>query len=77
MSNAFGRVDWLANGVLFAAYHVHMADAEHPVRHARLLAAHQVLPQALIGIIVHSSQEHRALLPRAAVVLQSCCPSII
>jgi membrane protease YdiL (CAAX protease family) len=24
MNGAFGRGDWLANGVLFAAYHLHM-----------------------------------------------------
>jgi uncharacterized protein len=59
MQGAFGRFDWVANGVLFALYHLHMpwvipqnllvdtfAEA-YPSRRYR---------SALIGIIVHSSQ---------------------
>src|SRR5215212_1829066 len=59
MKGAFGRWDWVANGVLFACYHLHMpwvipqtllvdtfAEA-YPSRRYR---------SALIGIIVHSSQ---------------------
>jgi membrane protease YdiL (CAAX protease family) len=59
MQGAFGRWDWLANGVLFAFYHLHLpwvipvnlvidtfAEA-YPSRRYR---------SALIGIIVHSSQ---------------------
>jgi uncharacterized protein len=59
MRGAFGRFDWVANGVLFALYHLHMpwvipqnllvdtfAEA-YPSRRYR---------SALIGIIVHSSQ---------------------
>ena len=58
MSGSFGRADWLANGVLFAGYHVHMwwgipgilLDAftfALPSRYFR---------SALIGIAVHSAQ---------------------
>lgn len=58
MNGAFGRGDWLANGVLFAAYHLHMpwsmlvqlADAvviAYPTKRYR---------SAWIGIAVHSTQ---------------------
>jgi membrane protease YdiL (CAAX protease family) len=58
MSGAFGRADWLVNGVLFAAYHLHtwwvipsaLLDAlvlAYPSRRYR---------SSWIGIAVHSSQ---------------------
>ena len=58
MARAFGRGDWLANGALFAAYHLHMpwsmlaplADAfviAYPTKRYR---------SAWIGIAVHSAQ---------------------
>jgi uncharacterized protein len=58
MKGAFGRWDWVANGVLFALYHLHMPwvipatlldtfALSYPSRRYR---------SALIGIIVHSSQ---------------------
>jgi membrane protease YdiL (CAAX protease family) len=58
MQGAFGRWDWVANGVLFAGYHLHMPWAipatlldtfalSYPSRRYR---------SALIGIAVHSSQ---------------------
>jgi uncharacterized protein len=58
MNGAFGRGDWLANGVLFAAYHLHMpwsmlatlVDAfvlAYPTKRYR---------SAWIGIAVHSTQ---------------------
>ena len=58
MNGAFGRFDWLANGVLFAAYHLHepwvflspLADAfvlAYPTKRYR---------SAWIGIAVHSTQ---------------------
>ena len=58
INGAFGRGDWLANGVLFAAYHLHMpwsmlaslADAfiiAYPTKRYR---------SAWIGIAVHSAQ---------------------
>src|ERR671912_2490673 len=58
MRGAFGRFDWVANGFLFAVYHLHepwvipssLVDIfalSYPSRRYR---------SALIGIIVHSSQ---------------------
>lgn len=59
MRGVFGRWDWVANGVLFAAYHLHMPwvmtstlltdtlSLAFPSRRYR---------SALIGIIVHTSQ---------------------
>jgi uncharacterized protein len=59
MKGAFGRWDWVANGFLFALYHLHvpwvipqtlLVDTfalSYPSRRYR---------SALIGIIVHSSQ---------------------
>lgn len=58
MSGVFGRVDWLANGLLFAAYHVHvpwvipvaLLDSlilSYPTRRYR---------SAWMGIAVHSAQ---------------------
>ena len=58
MNGAFGRFDWLANGVLFAAYHLHepwvflspLADSivlAYPTKRYR---------SAWIGIAVHSAQ---------------------
>jgi membrane protease YdiL (CAAX protease family) len=58
MNGVFGRLDWLANGVLFAAYHLHLwwsipvqlVDAfllSYPTKRYR---------SAWIGIAVHSSQ---------------------
>jgi uncharacterized protein len=58
MNGVFGRVDWLANGVLFSAYHLHepwvflspLADAvvlAYPTKRYR---------SAWIGIAVHSAQ---------------------
>jgi membrane protease YdiL (CAAX protease family) len=58
MNGAFGRLDWLANGVLFSAYHLHepwvflspLADAfvlAYPTKRYR---------SAWIGIAVHSAQ---------------------
>src|SRR5215203_7562271 len=73
MQGAFGRWDWVANGVLFAAYHLHMPwvipatmlgdtfALSYPSRRYR---------SALIGIIVHSSQSVFVLALTLYVVLQ-------
>jgi membrane protease YdiL (CAAX protease family) len=58
MNKAFGRGDWVANGVLFAAYHVHMWWSIPSILFDMLTFS---LPSkryrsALIGIAVHSSQ---------------------
>jgi uncharacterized protein len=58
MNGAFGRGDWLANGVLFAVYHLHIPW----VILAGLVGAFAIAyptkryRSALIGIAVHSAQ---------------------
>src|SRR5215211_7262226 len=72
MKGAFGLFDWVANGVLFALYHLHMPWAmlatlldtfalAYPSRRYR---------SALIGIIVHSSQSAMILTLTLILVLQ-------
>jgi uncharacterized protein len=74
MRGAFGRFDWVANGFLFALYHLHMPwvipatlvgdtfALSYPSRRYR---------SALIGIIVHSSQSVLVLVLLLTLVLQS------
>jgi uncharacterized protein len=72
MQGAFGRWDWVANGLLFAVYHLHepwlipssLVDIfalSYPSRRYR---------SALIGIIVHSSQGVFFLVILLLLVLQ-------
>src|ERR687898_2069473 len=72
MQGAFGRFDWVANGVLFAFYHLHMPwvipwtlldifALSYPSRRYR---------SALMGIIVHSSQSVFFLALLLGLVLQ-------
>jgi membrane protease YdiL (CAAX protease family) len=73
MRGAFGRWDWVANGFLFALYHLHMPwvipatllgdtfALAYPSRRYR---------SALIGIIVHSSQSVLVLALTLTVVFQ-------
>jgi uncharacterized protein len=73
MQAVFGRFDWVANGVLFAAYHLHepwvipstlVGDTlalSYPSRRYR---------SALIGIIVHSSQSILTLVLLLFLVLK-------
>ena len=58
MNGAFGRADWLANGVLFAAYHVHMPWAIPAILADALVLAYPTkrYGSAWIGIAVHSTQ---------------------
>jgi uncharacterized protein len=72
MNNGFGRADWLANGILFTAYHLHMPWAMPGILLDTLTFA---LPSkhyrsALIGIIVHSSQSIMMFFLVLPVVLQ-------
>jgi membrane protease YdiL (CAAX protease family) len=72
MNDAFGRGDWLANGILFAAYHVHMWWAMPSILFDTLVFA---LPtkhyrSSLIGIIVHSTQSIVLFFLVLPVVLQ-------
>jgi uncharacterized protein len=72
MQGAFGRFDWVANGFLFAVYHLHepwlipssLVDIfalSYPSRRYR---------SALIGIIVHSSQSFLFLALLLGLVLK-------
>ena len=72
MRGVFGCWDWVANGVLFAGYHLHMPWAmlatlldtfalSYPSRRYR---------SALIGIAVHSSQQVMVLTLTLTLVLQ-------
>ena len=72
MQGAFGRWDWVANGFLFALYHLHepwlipssLVDIfalSYPSRRYR---------SALIGIIVHSSQSFLFLALLLGLVLK-------
>jgi membrane protease YdiL (CAAX protease family) len=59
MQGAFGRWDWVANGVLFAFYHLHMPwliPATLVVDNVTMAYPSRRYRSALIGIAVHSSQ---------------------
>lgn len=58
MNGVFGRADWLANGVLFAAYHVHMPWAIPAILADALVLAYPTkrYQSAWIGIAIHSTQ---------------------
>jgi membrane protease YdiL (CAAX protease family) len=73
MRGAFGRFDWVANGFLFALYHLHMPW----VIPATLVGDTFALSypsrrycSALIGIIVHSSQSVLVLVLLLTLVLK-------
>jgi membrane protease YdiL (CAAX protease family) len=59
MNGAFGRRDWLANGVLFAVYHLHVPWAIPESLVAEMFLASYPSKRyrsSLIGIAVHSAQ---------------------
>jgi uncharacterized protein len=58
MNRAFGRGDWLVNGVLFAAYHLHVPWAMPAALLDAFFLAYPTkrYRSAWIGIAVHSSQ---------------------
>jgi uncharacterized protein len=58
MNGAFGRGDWLANGVVFAAYHLHVPWVIPVTLLDAFLLAYPTkrYRSAWIGIAVHSSQ---------------------
>jgi membrane protease YdiL (CAAX protease family) len=58
MHGVFGRRDWLANGVLFGTYHLHMPWAIPASVFDGLIFAYpsKRYRSALIGIAVHSAQ---------------------
>jgi membrane protease YdiL (CAAX protease family) len=72
MAGAFGRYDWLANGLLFSAYHVHVPWA---IPHSLIDTFALAFPSrryrsALIGIAVHSLQTVFLVAVVLPVVLQ-------
>jgi membrane protease YdiL (CAAX protease family) len=58
MSRTFGRADWLVNGILFAAYHLHMPWAMPGILLDAFVLAYpsRRYRSAWIGIAVHSTQ---------------------
>jgi uncharacterized protein len=58
MNGAFGSRDWIANGVLFAGYHLHMPWAIPVALLDTFILAYpsKRYRSALIGIVVHSAQ---------------------
>lgn len=58
MSDAFGRRDWVANGILHATYHLHMPWAIPTSLLDTFLVAYpsRRYRSALFGIVVHSAQ---------------------
>jgi uncharacterized protein len=58
MNGVFGRRDWLANGVLFAVYHLHMPWVIPAALLDTLIISYpsRRYRSALIGIAVHSAQ---------------------
>jgi len=58
MNGAFGRRDWVANGLLFAAYHLHMPWAIPTALLDTLIISYPAkrYRSAWIGIAVHSAQ---------------------
>jgi membrane protease YdiL (CAAX protease family) len=72
MSGVFGRWDWLANGVLFAAYHLHMPWVIPTALVDTVAIAYpsKRYRSALVGIAVHSAQSVIILVAVTALVLR-------
>ena len=72
MNGRFGRWDWVANGVLFALYHLHVPWVIPQALLDTFILAYpsKRYRSALIGIIVHSSQSVVFTALALAVVLK-------
>ena len=72
MNRAFGRWDWLANGLLFTTYHIHEWWVMPYVLFDTLIIAYpsKRYRSALIGIAVHSAQTVFVLAIALALVLK-------
>lgn len=72
MHGVFGRGDWVANGVLFAAYHLHMPWSMPVILVDTLAISYpsRRYRSALIGIAVHSAQSVVIIALVLALVLQ-------
>ena len=71
MNGAFGERDWVANGVLFAAYHLHMPWAMPATLLDTFILSYSSkrYRSALVGIAVHSGQSILLLGLTLALVL--------
>ena len=71
MRNAFGRGDWVVNGVLMGAYHLHQPWSIPTSIVAGWLMAYPTrrFRSAWMGIIVHSSQSLFLIVVILALVL--------
>ncbi len=72
MRGVFGRADWLANGILFAAYHLHMPWAMPKILLDSLALAYPArrYTSAWLSIIVHSLQSVIVVAGSLALVLR-------
>lgn len=72
MRGVFGRSDWLANGVLFAAYHLHMPWAMPRILLDSLALAYPArrYTSAWLSIVVHSLQSVIVVAGSLALVLR-------
>ena len=72
MNGVFGRRDWLANGVLFAAYHLHVPWVIPATLLDTFIVAYpsKRYRSALIGIAVHSAQSVFFLVVVLSLVLK-------
>jgi uncharacterized protein len=73
MNGVFGRADWLANGVLFALYHLHIPWVMPAVLFDALILAYpsKRYRSAWLGIIVHSAQSIFIATALLALVVRS------
>lgn len=72
MNGVFGRFDWVANGVLFGAYHLHMPWAIPTAMLDTIALAYpsRRYQSAWMGIIIHSAQSVVIVVATVAVVLR-------
>jgi membrane protease YdiL (CAAX protease family) len=71
MNGAFGRADWLVNGVLFAAYHLHLPWGMPAILLDAAILSYPTkrYQSAWIGIAVHSTQTVLVAVMALALVL--------
>ncbi len=72
MNGRFGRWDWVANGVLFAVYHLHVPWVIPQALLDTIIVAYpsKRFRSALLGIVVHSAQSLVFVALTLAVVLR-------
>ena len=72
MQGAFGRADWVVNGVLFAAYHLHQPWSIPGALYDMLILAYPArrFRSAVISILVHSTQTLFFLMAAAILLVR-------